>query len=76
LSPDSRIEKTLRALASAGSVEAASKKLGVPPWRVRLYAAGLAGNGLARIRRGEGKCDCSSCPLASLCGAPTRRRPS
>lgn len=72
--PRPRIQEILEALRASPSLEAASKKLGMRPEALRLYAAGLAAHGLARLEEAlPGDCDCSRCPLASLCGLPKAR---
>jgi len=61
------IKEVLEALRGEPTLEAAARRLGVSPERLRLYAAGLAANGLARAAAPPKACDCSGCPLRRLC---------
>jgi len=61
------LRKILEVLGEEPSLERAARRLGMPPERLRLYAAGLAANGLARVPKWRGTCDCGRCPLRRLC---------
>jgi len=67
------ITEILRALREEPTLEHAARRLGMPVERLRLYAAGLAGSGLAKIQGPSPGCDCSTCPLAGLCTLPFKR---
>ncbi len=72
------MKEIIEALRKAGTVEGAARLLGLPAYRVRLYATGLAASGvIGVVGFGEkaGCGDCSRCPLAGLCGYPRRRQP-
>jgi len=61
------LKEILDVLRAEPNLERAARRLGVKPERLRLYAAGLAANGLARPLAPARNCDCSKCPLRSLC---------